>query len=205
MVMPRSRSRSMSSRNCDDISRFDTVPVRSRRRSASVDLPWSMCAMIEKLRMCAVSRGGLPGPASDGPYGRAAASASTAAAGASAGAARAEELHRARQTVAQRHLGPPAEDLAGATDVDHAAALLAALRRPVTDLGAAAGHLEHHGGQLVHVGLAPRADVHRPAGVALERQQAHARDIADVDVVAGLLAVAVHGHGLAAPHPGAEH
>src|SRR5262245_38504505 len=70
MVMPRSRSRSMSSRNCDDISRFDTVPVRSRRRSASVDLPWSMCAMIEKLRMCAVSRGGLPGPASDGPYGR---------------------------------------------------------------------------------------------------------------------------------------
>ena len=32
--------------------------------------------MIEKLRMCAVSRGGLPGPASDGPYGRGRTSAS---------------------------------------------------------------------------------------------------------------------------------
>jgi hypothetical protein len=29
--------------------------VSSRMRSASVDLPWSMCAMIEKLRMCAWS------------------------------------------------------------------------------------------------------------------------------------------------------
>src|SRR5262249_50308186 len=107
------------------------------------------------------------------------------------GGARAEELHRARQAVAQRHLGPPAEDLAGAADVDHAAALLAALRRPVTDLGAAAGHLEHHRSQLVHVGLAPGTDVHRPGGVALERQQAHAGDVADVDVGAGLPAIAV--------------
>jgi hypothetical protein len=46
----------MSSRNCDDISRLETVPVRSSKRSASVDLPWSMCAMIEKLRMRSVSR-----------------------------------------------------------------------------------------------------------------------------------------------------
>src|SRR5262245_61756350 len=64
--MPRSRSRSMSSRNCDDISRFDTVPVRSSRRSASVDFPWSMCAMIEKLRMRAVSR--VPPGERAGPY-----------------------------------------------------------------------------------------------------------------------------------------
>src|SRR5262249_1171617 len=58
--------------------------------------------------------------------------------------------------------------------------------------------------QLIHVGLAPGADVHRPGGVALERPQAHAGHVADVDVVAGLLAVAVHGHGLAAQHPAAE-
>jgi hypothetical protein len=47
----------MSSRNCSAISRFETVPVASSRRSASVDFPWSMWAMIEKLRMRAVSRG----------------------------------------------------------------------------------------------------------------------------------------------------
>ena len=33
------------------MSRAATVPVSSRMRSASVDLPWSMCAMMEKLRM----------------------------------------------------------------------------------------------------------------------------------------------------------
>ncbi len=33
------------------MSRAVTVPVSSRMRSASVDLPWSMWAMIEKLRM----------------------------------------------------------------------------------------------------------------------------------------------------------
>src|SRR5204863_463450 len=51
MVMPRSRSSSMSSRNCADISRAETAPVASRMRSASVDFPWSMWAMIEELRM----------------------------------------------------------------------------------------------------------------------------------------------------------
>src|SRR5438046_645238 len=33
------------------MSRCETVSVTSRMRSASVDLPWSMCAMIEKLRI----------------------------------------------------------------------------------------------------------------------------------------------------------
>ena len=33
------------------MSRAETASVTSRMRSASVDLPWSMCAMIEKLRM----------------------------------------------------------------------------------------------------------------------------------------------------------
>ena len=33
------------------ISRWVSAPVSSSRRSASVDLPWSMCAMMQKLRM----------------------------------------------------------------------------------------------------------------------------------------------------------
>src|SRR5215203_6139418 len=53
--MPRSRSRSMESSSCARIARGSTVCVSSRIRSASVDLPWSMWAMIEKLRMCAWS------------------------------------------------------------------------------------------------------------------------------------------------------
>ena len=41
----------MSSSSCSFISRWLTVPVISSSRSASVLLPWSMWAMIEKLRM----------------------------------------------------------------------------------------------------------------------------------------------------------
>ena len=53
MVMPRSRSRSIESSTCASvISRGCSAPVSSRKRSASVDFPWSMWAMMEKLRMC---------------------------------------------------------------------------------------------------------------------------------------------------------
>src|SRR5205814_7837158 len=51
MVMPRSFSKSMESSTCADISRWVRPPVSSIRRSASVDLPWSICAMMQKLRM----------------------------------------------------------------------------------------------------------------------------------------------------------
>src|SRR4051794_9914809 len=51
MVIPRSRSRSIESSTCARMSRDSTVCVISRMRSASVDFPWSMWAMIEKLRM----------------------------------------------------------------------------------------------------------------------------------------------------------
>src|ERR1700761_3366491 len=53
--MPRSRSRSIESSSWARIDRGSTVWVSSRMRSASVDLPWSMWAMIEKLRMWAWS------------------------------------------------------------------------------------------------------------------------------------------------------
>src|SRR3954469_9343635 len=49
--MPRSRSNSIESSSCGRCLRGSTAPVTSRMRSASVDFPWSMWAMIEKLRM----------------------------------------------------------------------------------------------------------------------------------------------------------
>src|SRR5690242_16045796 len=48
--MPRSRSSSIVSSSWGRCLRGSTAPVVSRMRSASVDLPWSMWAMIEKLR-----------------------------------------------------------------------------------------------------------------------------------------------------------
>src|SRR4051812_47639811 len=51
MVMPRSRSMSILSRYCARIERASTTPVSCSIRSASVDLPWSMWAMMQKFRM----------------------------------------------------------------------------------------------------------------------------------------------------------
>src|SRR3954465_4172056 len=51
MVMPRSRSMSMRSRYWARMSRSLTMPVMPSMRSARVDLPWSMWAMMQKLRM----------------------------------------------------------------------------------------------------------------------------------------------------------
>src|SRR5947207_14595651 len=59
MVIPFSRSRSIESRTWLVIWRGSMVCVASRRRSARVDLPWSMCATMLKLRM---RSGGIIGP-----------------------------------------------------------------------------------------------------------------------------------------------
>jgi hypothetical protein len=48
-------SRSMASSNCSDMSRVAIVPVMCNNRSESVVFPWSMWAMMLKLRMCAAS------------------------------------------------------------------------------------------------------------------------------------------------------
>src|ERR1700710_2496978 len=71
--MPRSHPRSMESSTWARIDRGSTVFVISRMRSASVDFPWSMWAMIEKLRMFLAGpgtthqdRGGRPGPPASG-------------------------------------------------------------------------------------------------------------------------------------------
>src|SRR5690242_3487306 len=55
MVMPRSRSMSIRSRYWARICRASMMPVRSSIRSANVDLPWSMWAMMQKFRMRAGS------------------------------------------------------------------------------------------------------------------------------------------------------
>ena len=54
--MPRSRSMSIRSRYCARIARASTTPVICSIRSASVDLPWSMWAMMQKFR---ISSGGV--------------------------------------------------------------------------------------------------------------------------------------------------
>ncbi len=63
MVMPRSRSMSMLSSTWLVISRSVSPPHAWISRSASVDLPWSMCAMIEKLRMRASGVSVMEAPA----------------------------------------------------------------------------------------------------------------------------------------------
>src|SRR5262245_57407359 len=64
IVMPFSRSRSIESRTWLVIWRASIVCVSSSRRSASVDFPWSIWAMIEKLRRrsCGIVIGPLLGP-----------------------------------------------------------------------------------------------------------------------------------------------
>src|SRR5690606_25831346 len=56
MVIPRSRSMSMRSRYCARMCRWSTTPVSCSMRSASVDFPWSMWAIMQKLR---ISSGGV--------------------------------------------------------------------------------------------------------------------------------------------------
>src|ERR671911_86622 len=51
MVIPRSRSMSIRSRYCARMARSSTTPVICSMRSARVDLPWSMWAMMQKLRI----------------------------------------------------------------------------------------------------------------------------------------------------------
>src|SRR5262245_7381247 len=51
--MPRSRSRSIESSTWSTAFLASIVPVKARNRSASVDLPWSMWATIEKFRILA--------------------------------------------------------------------------------------------------------------------------------------------------------
>src|SRR6266478_7163409 len=132
MVMPRSRSSSMSSRNCADISRAETAPVASRIRSASVDFPWSIWAMIEKLRMWVGSRIGRM-------YGSRDPFASEAAWRRRLTTARAGCDHRARGATCNNRGGLPGATGARYIDPTAARRLPRAPgdRRPVRDPGSA--------------------------------------------------------------------
>src|SRR5690606_12951218 len=57
MVIPRSRSIGLLSSTCASISRSVRPPHSWMMRSASVDLPWSTWAMMEKLRMLRIGPG----------------------------------------------------------------------------------------------------------------------------------------------------
>src|SRR5262245_44014483 len=62
MVMPRSRSISIESSTCSTISRSSSPPVSWISRSASVDLPWSIWATIEKLRVLSMAAAVMAAP-----------------------------------------------------------------------------------------------------------------------------------------------
>src|ERR1700674_510952 len=69
MVMPRSRSMSIESRIWSRKSRSSTAPQRWIRRSARVDLPWWMWAIMQKFRLFpkpGPPRGGRAGPSYNG-------------------------------------------------------------------------------------------------------------------------------------------
>src|SRR6218665_2328706 len=55
MVIPRPFSRSIEARTWACICRSASPPQRSIKRSASVALPWSICAMMEKFLMCFIN------------------------------------------------------------------------------------------------------------------------------------------------------
>src|SRR6266851_9011206 len=66
MVIPRSFSRSIESRTWSTAFFASMVPVRDRSRSARVDLPWSMWATMEKLRIRSMAiRLRIPRPCAD--------------------------------------------------------------------------------------------------------------------------------------------
>src|SRR2546428_5395408 len=65
IVMPRSRSMSIESRNCSRMSRGSTAPHSSRMRSVRVVLPWSMWLSVLTQRIRVV--GGTTGQGTVGP------------------------------------------------------------------------------------------------------------------------------------------
>src|SRR6516225_534477 len=164
MVMPRSRSRSMESRNCSFSSRLESAPVRSRSLSARVDLPWSMCAMMQKLRIEAASVMLTPATArvakiAEGPI----------------------------QTLGELDLGLPAQLRRGTPRRNDRAQLLAGTRRGILRRLGFAGDPSQRGVQPVDAGLSAGADVERETrGLRRERVEIGAHHVAHIGIVAGL-------------------
>ena len=60
MVIPRSFSNSILSSSCADISLIETDSVSSKILSASVDFPWSICAIMLKFLICSRGNDNIP-------------------------------------------------------------------------------------------------------------------------------------------------
>ena len=109
--------------------------------------------------------------------------------------------HVRLQTLLERRLRPPAELALGEGDVEDAAQHVPGAGRRVRRLGLDAGHAPAASkSSFTDVSVAG-ADV-EDAAVAAGRRQHGRDDVADVDVVAGLLAVAEDRHALAAARAG---
>src|SRR5208337_1561657 len=138
IVMPRSRSRSIESRNWSFDSRIVSAPVRSRIRSASVDLPRSICAIIEKLRIEAAS-----------------------VISTRTGALLLEIFERLFEPVGELFFRTPSKFLFRARRRDDRALLLAGTGRGMLGLGREIGDAREGGIEIVHVSLEAGADVER--------------------------------------------
>src|SRR5512143_1427452 len=149
MVIPRSRSISILSRNWSTFSRSVSVPVYSINRSARVDFPWSMWAMMEKLRMCSMRI--LPRVGSLRRF--------------------AEERIRPGESFLQEHFRIPSQLLQGQPVFEAGAALLARHSGAVDLLLAGAGKVPERPEEGVDVRLDPRPDVDPQAATACQGGQ----------------------------------
>src|SRR5262249_61039005 len=156
MVMPRSCSRSMVSRNWAPVSRSLMEPVYDSNLSARVDLPWSMWAMMLKLRMWLVSV--IPCT---------------------------KIGYRLSQPVLQPDGGAPLQHVRGAAPGQDAAALLPRFGGPVDFPGGRAGEITAGRKQVIHRGFTAGADVERPGVLRLQRRQVGASGVSDEHATAG--------------------
>src|SRR6266540_4575498 len=103
-----------------------------------------------------------------------------------------EEVQRPGQPVSKRDAGRPAETLLRQRGAQAASPLLTGLRGAVLRRHLEARRAGQRAMELVHRSLDPRTDVHAADDLgALESAEVGGRDVLDVDVVAGLLAVPV--------------
>src|SRR5262249_42321135 len=130
--MPRSCSRSIVSRNWAPVSRSLMEPVYDSNLSARVDLPWSMWAMMLKLRMWLVWI--IPC---------------------------AKVCHRLSQPVLQPDRGTPVQHLCGTAPGEDTTALFSGFGGSVHFGGGRAGQMTQRAKQLIHRGFVTSTDVER--------------------------------------------
>src|SRR5713101_10128511 len=162
MVMPRSCSKSMVSRNWEPLSRSLMEPVYDSNLSARVDLPWSMWAMMLKLRMWLVSI--IP---------------------------RAKIFYCLSQSVLQSYLGAPVQHLRGTAPGKDAATLFSGFGGSVHFRCGRTGQMTQRAKQLIHRGFVTGPDVERAAIFHRQGCQVGLGNVPHKHVIAGLFPVAI--------------